>query len=559
MPAPSVRSVLLLMLALVFTVGLTFAAIELPYIVDGYLQNHLTTPGFDSSADATSRLKTELFIQHYHLRTIGYACFTLTIILILLGFATRRSGAAAIGAFAFMLPVFAQFAGVMFFLAGLGILNVLWLPVLDISFQLQGLGSIIRAPYDLIMWTGRHIGVQLYWPFVTFCIGGGLLIFFLGTWAWLNARVRERGVADTWVYRMSRHPQYLGWIIWSYGMYLLLMQQRYPKRSWGIDASLPWLLSTMVIIGVALLEELHMQRRFGESYAEFRRSRPFMFPLPRFVRWLFALPFRMFYHKNQPERRREVVGVLSCYSVLLIVLSVLFYSGGWAAVRDFTASPEQRGARIAEIAIVIHDHPNWRVKYQYADKLIAYGDNAIDPFVRLLHDEQGNVRAIAAQYLGELRAQRAIPDLIAALEDWNDDVRGRAIGSLARLHAIEAAVAIRVCMDDPEDWVRRTAALTLAEFGVQEILDDLILGAQRPEWYARIAYIDALGVLGSAHGLPVLIERLNDPEAAVRRAAVIALMRIGSPDAIPGLEGAARDVDWEVRVYAAEALRCLPK
>jgi hypothetical protein len=32
-----------------------------------------------------------------------------------------------------MLPAFAQFAGVMFFLAGLGVLNAIWLPILDIT------------------------------------------------------------------------------------------------------------------------------------------------------------------------------------------------------------------------------------------------------------------------------------------------------------------------------------------------------------------------------------------------------------------------------------------
>ena len=551
------RHVAVIVIALVFTIGLTFAAIELPYLLDGYLQNNLGTPGFDSHADPTSRLKTELFIGHYHLRTIGYGCFALTVLLIVVGFATRKSGMAAIGAFAFMLPVFAQFAGVMFFLAGLGILNTLWLPVLDMSFQLQHLGAIIRAPYDLVMWAGRQIGFRAYWPFVILCIGGGLLVFLLGTWAWLDARLRKRNVADTWVYRFSRHPQYLGWIVWSYGMYLLLMQQRYPKRSWGIDASLPWLLSTMVIIGVAMLEELRMQRQFGESYAAFRRSRPFLFPLPRFIRRIFALPLRLVYRKDLPGRKREVAVVMTFYTALLVGLSGLFYAGGWTAIQDATATQEERLAQIEEIAFIIHDHPNWRVKYRYADMLAAYGDAAVAPFMTLLGDEQANVRAIAARYLGDLGSRQAIPALTDALEDWQADVRGRAIGSLARLGATEASGAILKLMDDPEDWVRRTAAQTLAEFGVVDIMDDLILGTRRPEAYARIAYIDALGILGSPGAVPTLIDCLGDSIATVRQSAVIALMKIGSPAAIPGLERVTRDEDREVRVYAVEALRRL--
>lgn len=71
-----------------------------------------------------SRFKTELFIAHFHLRLIGYTCLALLVLAIVVGFATRRAGLAAVGAVGFMLPVFAQFAGVMFFLAGLGLLNV---------------------------------------------------------------------------------------------------------------------------------------------------------------------------------------------------------------------------------------------------------------------------------------------------------------------------------------------------------------------------------------------------------------------------------------------------
>ena len=179
-----------------------------------------------------------------------------------------------------MLPVFAQFAGVMFFLAGLGLLNLLWLPVLDISFEIQRLGLIIRAPYDLVMWMFRQAGLSAYWPLVVGCIGGGLLIFFLGTFDWLRARSRDENVAHSRVYRFSRHPQYMGWILWTYGVFLLLLQARYPKRSWGIDASLSWLLATMVIIGVAMIEELTMRQRLGESYDAYRRITPFLFPVP---------------------------------------------------------------------------------------------------------------------------------------------------------------------------------------------------------------------------------------------------------------------------------------
>ena len=83
---------LLFILAAIFTVGLTFASLELPYRIDELLQEAVTSPGFDSHATEDSLTRTEMYIRHYHLRTIGYICFGLTVLLIIVGFATRRSG-----------------------------------------------------------------------------------------------------------------------------------------------------------------------------------------------------------------------------------------------------------------------------------------------------------------------------------------------------------------------------------------------------------------------------------------------------------------------------------
>ena len=68
-----------LVLALVFTAGLTFATLELPNYVDGVLQRVIHTPGGDSHADAVARLKTELFMAHYHVRAMGYVGFFLLV------------------------------------------------------------------------------------------------------------------------------------------------------------------------------------------------------------------------------------------------------------------------------------------------------------------------------------------------------------------------------------------------------------------------------------------------------------------------------------------------
>jgi protein-S-isoprenylcysteine O-methyltransferase Ste14 len=549
----------LLLLSVVFTVGLTFATVELPRLIDRTLQGTVPTPGFDSHADLVSRLKTELFIAHYHLRIVGYACCAALLVLIGAGFGGRWTGLATLGGLAFMLPVFAQFAGVMFFLAGLGLLNVVWLPVLDISLELSRLGLVIRAPYDLLRWLLGRLRFNGYWPIVLLFIASGLLIFFLGTYAWLRARARGQAVADGWVYRISRHPQYLGWILWSYGVYLLLERGMYPRRSWGISASLPWLLSTMVIIGVAMLEELHMSRRQREAYERYRRSAPFLLPLPAFVLRLFTLPLRILFNRDRPTRKREVAVVVSLYTMLLMAASVLFYGGGTRSVATRVLPSDWRAARVEQLVSKIQQEPNPRRRRSLADRLARSGDAAVEPMLRLLQDNAPELRVLAAERAPLMRSDRTTPALLAALSDPVVDVRYRALRGLPLVCGHKCIAPVQALLDDPEVHIRVKAMQLLAELGSPAMVGLACDLLESPRTWQRAAAADALGALGSSKTVSALTAALEDPEPVVRRSAVIGLLRTGSPEARPALQRATRDPDWEIRLYAAEALKRVPE
>jgi len=121
-------AVIFSILAVIFSIGLTFASVELPNLLNKALYGSVPALDGDSHADQSAVFRTELFINHYHLRLIGYTCFILMLMLIAAGFITGKRGLASVGALLMFLPVFAQFAAVMFFLAGLGVLNVIWRP-----------------------------------------------------------------------------------------------------------------------------------------------------------------------------------------------------------------------------------------------------------------------------------------------------------------------------------------------------------------------------------------------------------------------------------------------
>ncbi len=552
------RSAFLFSLALVFTAGLTFASIELPYLVDGLVQGSVPAIDVDTHSDAVTAVKTELFMAHYHVRALGYVGFFALMGLIVLGFTTRWTGLAALGAVGVMLPVFAQFAGVMFFLAGLGVLNSLWLPVLDLTWGIQDWGLVVRAPADLLRWLLELVGLESFWTTVVFFTASGILFFLLGSWAWLTARARGRGVADFWVYRISRHPQYLGWILWTYGAFLLIQRMHYPKRSWGIGASLPWLLSTMVIIGVALMEELKMRREHGEAYEAYRRSAPFLFPLPGAVEGLFALPFRIFYGRSRPERPRQIVVVLALYTGLLMALSALFYAGGMRDIRWALTSPLERQERAWALKEELEAETYHRRVFHLTGELARMGEAALDPLLDLLEGENHALRIQAAEAFSMNPDPRAVPALLRAVEDPDENLRSPAMWALVGAGPPELEGILDELLEDPAGHIRVGALETLARMGADTVLAVAPLFMSQDPWI-RASTMDALGSLGSKRALPLLEVGLRDESTWVRRHAAIALLRLGTADARPALEEALEDQDFEVRLYATEALERLPR
>lgn len=190
---------ILIPLAIVFTLALTFATIELPRAINNVLSAYF--PDFGHNVELI-----EQFV--IYVRPIGYACLVIVIALVIFGFVTGRRGLSSLGSIAFFLPTFGYFALYMFFLAGVGIMRALWLPFWDSSTNLLKLGDIVYLPYMIVVYPFAVLGVDVRTSLAFFAVGAGLLIFFLGTIAWLFGKSEGREVIDFWIYKYSRHPQY---------------------------------------------------------------------------------------------------------------------------------------------------------------------------------------------------------------------------------------------------------------------------------------------------------------------------------------------------------------
>lgn len=310
----------LTVLAIVFTFALTFATLELPGMVNNVLRTFFPDIYWEPESIET--------LMNYA-RPIGYACLAVVAALIVVGFRTGKRRLSSLGSFAFFLPAFGYFAASMFFLAGIGILRAMWLPFWDSSPTILKLGSISYVPYWVVLYPLKLLGVEGMQfleaenLLASLIVGTGLLIFCMGTFTWFYGKFQKRKIFDFWIYKYSRHPQYLGFILWSYGVMLLTALAPFPFGGYQPEPSLPWLISTLLVICVAMSEEIAMIKQDHESYKRYRKKTPFMLPLPGFVIGILTGPNRMLFKKGFPESGRDIVYTFIIYLIILVLLSLL--------------------------------------------------------------------------------------------------------------------------------------------------------------------------------------------------------------------------------------------
>ncbi len=292
-----------LILSAVFTVALFYSTFEAPIFLDKVLHQYFPEVFYD--VEAIERVLSIL-------RPVGYTTLTITIVLILLGFMIKKGILASLGSLVLYIPTFGYFAYAMFFLTGLGVLRTLWLPLLELSPSTLKLGCIVYLPFSVV----PH--APLIGLVITFI---GLFVFLLGVTTWLYGRFKGYEIIDFWIYRYSRHPQYLGFILWSYGLLIFVSNKAYVRGAFTTPPALIWLISTILVIEIALTEELEMKKKYGEKYEEYCRKTPFMIPLPGILTRAIKTPLKLI--GGYPRSIREIAFAITLYTTIFIAVSYI--------------------------------------------------------------------------------------------------------------------------------------------------------------------------------------------------------------------------------------------
>jgi len=318
------RLLVLSLLAAVFTVAFTFVTIEAPAIISRLL------PAF--FPDYNPAFQAELIEGLIsNLGPVAYVCVVALAALAVVGFKIGKAKLSSLGSLAMFLPTFGYYSFGMFFLTGLGILRILWVPFWDVSrsFVILKLGDIAYLPYAVFVYPFWVAGMDVRRVLAHLAVGMGLLVFFLGTVAWFYGKLERRKVIDFWVYRFSRHPQYLGFLVWSYGVMLLATLSTFPRGGYYPGPSLPWLLSSLIIMCVAFKEEVEMTKTYGQEYLRYQQAAPFMVPLPKPISSIVKVTNRRLIRKELPETGKEIFCAFLLYLAILVLLSLPFFVLNW--------------------------------------------------------------------------------------------------------------------------------------------------------------------------------------------------------------------------------------
>ncbi|MBW4471583.1 MAG: HEAT repeat domain-containing protein [Stenomitos rutilans HA7619-LM2] len=230
----------------------------------------------------------------------------------------------------------------------------------------------------------------------------------------------------------------------------------------------------------------------------------------------------------------------------------------WLVDRTAAELSNRTSERALELAIAILEAGDFQERWDIAKLLPAFGDQAIDPLIALLRDDETDADAcwFAARALGAYPQPNVVTALLALLQTTDqDELRSIAAEALAHIGSpVIAALTEMLAQDD----TRLFAVQSLAIIRRTETIDPLLSVVGDPNPTIRAIALGALGSFHDPRTPPVLIQGLQDQNAMVKQVAVEELGFCNDSalqsDLVSLLSGCLQDQDAAVRQAATIAL-----
>lgn len=180
-----------------------------------------------------------------------------------------------------------------------------------------------------------------------------------------------------------------------------------------------------------------------------------------------------------------------------------------------------------------------------------------DVLEKMLANEDGHVRSIAAISISKLNDSRAVEKLERLLADPYEDVQEAAVEALSNLRTALSATKLIKMLHGGDAVVRRNIALLLGKMIAAEAVEDLGFALKDEDIRVRRAVVEALSSIGTEDAVRYLTYALADENPDIRISAVLSLGSIGGKGILDSLSILTSDPDNSVRVAAAKSLGTL--
>jgi protein-S-isoprenylcysteine O-methyltransferase Ste14 len=143
--------------------------------------------------------------------------------------------------------------------------------------------SIPLLPYLIYFLKGQanpEREIQVLFFSKTFMVGRvialiGFGVLLLAAMQFLWNRAKGIGLIKTGAYSVVRHPQFTGVIIVTIGLNVMVLTLGGNQ----LQIIELWMIQILGYIAIAWYEETHLLKRFGESFRQYQRDAPFIFPI----------------------------------------------------------------------------------------------------------------------------------------------------------------------------------------------------------------------------------------------------------------------------------------
>lgn len=179
---------------------------------------------------------------------------------------------------------------------------------------------------------------------------------------------------------------------------------------------------------------------------------------------------------------------------------------------------------------------------------------SVDEFIKSLSSKEPVIRKNSVLVLGEIGAADAVPAIGFALKDEDISVRRAVIRALSKIKTDESIKYLKLALTDENPDIRASAALSLGLSKRNDVLESLVLLLSDADDSVRVAAVKALGALCDRNSTSNLVKMLSDANGFVVAAAIEALSTIGGEAAKDALLEMLSSSDKEIRRTAIKAL-----